>query len=223
MEIGSAGALASARTLNLWQAVRAGRQAAGTETPDALAGLPAVTARAAPSSNMLATNFVQSDYKRSTYLSATLNSFQTKKNVTNRMESLLGAMVAQYKLVADEVGSKYLAASLMQRRVERGVAQIVRQEVADGAEQTFEDLKDNIEDQAAAPGTKAGTEQAAAEAAAEAAAAAAAAAAQATTEAPDATGEGTASAAAAAAAKAFAAAANALVEAPAQPVLDVAV
>lgn len=226
MHIGSAGSQDAAQTFNLWRAVRA-RQTVSTGT-DTLAGAVDGTSQATTavsssrSSNMLSTHFVQSNYQRSAYLSSTIDSYQTQKTLSNRMDSLLGSLTAQFSLVASQVhaadgNSQFLAGTLMQHRIEDGVGQVVRQDVADRSEQTFEEIKATIEEQAAAPGTDTGTAQAASAAQTDAIPSAA----RATADGSGGTGQEAASAAATAAAQAFAAAAASVATTSAQASLDV--
>jgi hypothetical protein len=108
---------------------------------------------ASAASNMLSTNFVTADATSSKYIKATISSLQTQNSFGDRMGSLLDGLSAQYSLLASSTqvssgNGTYVAATLMQHRVEEGVQRTTENEVADQSSKNLDDLKEDIEQRA---------------------------------------------------------------------------
>uniref|UniRef100_I2Q5X8 Uncharacterized protein n=1 Tax=Desulfovibrio sp. U5L TaxID=596152 RepID=I2Q5X8_9BACT len=151
MDIGSATASFAART--------AWKQASSTPTPpqaDTAASRVyqrSMGTTASDKSNVLATNFVATDSESSKYLKATLSSLQTANSFADRMGSLLDGISAQYSLLQSTMqvssgNATYVAATLMQHRVEDGVKRTTEDEFADESANNLDDLKEGIEQRA---------------------------------------------------------------------------
>ncbi|MEA4858711.1 MAG: hypothetical protein AAGU21_19815 [Solidesulfovibrio sp.] len=103
--------------------------------------------------NMLATNFVSTNSESSKYIKATISSLQTENSFGDRMGSLLDGLNAQYSLLASSMqvssgNGTYVAATLMQHRVEDGVQRTTENEVADESAKNLDDIKQDIEQRA---------------------------------------------------------------------------
>lgn len=151
MEIGSVtGAFTTHATLAQASATTAAPQA------DASAGHTyqrAMGTTASAASNVLATNFVTTDATSSKYIKATISSLQTQNSFGDRMGSLLDGLSAQYSLLASSKQTSsgdgtYVAATLMQHRVEEGVQRTTENEVADQSSNNLDDIKEDIEQRA---------------------------------------------------------------------------
>ena len=105
----------------------------------------AMNTSASAASNMLSTNFATTDSTSSKYVKATLSSLQTQNSFGDRMASLLDGLSAQYSLLASSKQTSsgdgtYVAATLMQHRVEEGVQRTTENEVADQSSKNLDDI-----------------------------------------------------------------------------------
>ena len=151
MDIGSVtGAFTAHATLALASATTAPSQA---DTSDGHTYQRAMGTSASAASNMLSTNFATTDSTSSKYVKATLSSLQTQNSFGDRMASLLDGLSAQYSLLASSMQTSsgngtYVAATLMQHRVEDGVQRTTENEVADQSSKNLDDIKEDIEQRA---------------------------------------------------------------------------
>ncbi|WP_029459096.1 hypothetical protein [Solidesulfovibrio alcoholivorans] len=151
MDIGSVtGAFTAHATLALASATTAPSQA---DTSDGHTYQRAMGTSASAASNMLSTNFATTDATSSKYIKATLSSLQTQNSFGDRMGTLLDGLSAQYSLLASSMqvssgNGTYVAATLMQHRVEEGVQRTTENEVADQSSKNLDDIKEDIEQRA---------------------------------------------------------------------------
>lgn len=103
---------------------------------------------ASDASNVLANNFVKTNFENSKYITATISNLQTEQNFGDTMGSLLDSLKGQYAQLANSGASQYVAATLMQHRVEEGVQQVTDDEYMDESANTLSDIKDDIEQKA---------------------------------------------------------------------------
>lgn len=148
MDIGSVtGALTAHATLARASATTAPQQA---EASDSRTYQRSMDTTASAASNMLATNFVTTEAASSKYVKATISSLRTQNSFGDRMGSLLDGLSAQYSLLASSMQASsgngtYVAATLMQHRVEEGVQRTTENEVADQSSKNLDDIKEDIE------------------------------------------------------------------------------
>lgn len=151
MDIGSVnGALTAHATLARASATTAPQQA---EASDSRTYQRSMDTTASAASNMLATNFVTTEAASSKYVKATISSLRTQNSFGDRMGSLLDGLSAQYSLLASSMQASsgngtYVAATLMQHRVEEGVQRTTENEVADQSSKNLDDIKEDIEQRA---------------------------------------------------------------------------
>jgi hypothetical protein len=151
MDIGSVtGAFTMHATLAQASATTAPQQA---EASDSRTYQRAMGTTASAASNMLSTNFATTDATSSKYIKATISSLQTQNSFGDRMGSLLDGLSAQYSLLASSMQTSsgngtYVAATLMQHRVEEGVQRTTENEVADQSSNNLDDIKEDIEQRA---------------------------------------------------------------------------
>ena len=151
MDIGSVtGAFSTHATLTQVSATTAPQQA---DASDSRTYQRAMGTTASAASNMLSTNFATTDATSSKYIKATISSLQTQNSFGDRMGSLLDGLSAQYSLLASSMQTSsgngtYVAATLMQHRVEEGVQRTTENEVADQSSKNLDDIKEDIEQRA---------------------------------------------------------------------------
>ena len=151
MDIGSVtGAFTTHATLTQASATPASQQ---SDASDSRTYQRAMGTTASAASNVLSTNFATTDATSSKYIKATISSLQTQNSFGDRMGSLLDGLSAQYSLLASSMQASsgngtYVAATLMQHRVEEGVQRTTENEVADQSSKNLDDIKEDIEQRA---------------------------------------------------------------------------
>jgi|GEM_PF-6714626 len=99
-------------------------------------------------SDLLKNNFVHTESSQSKYVAATITNLQTDMSFSDKMGSLLGSLDAQYAALTGSGVSGYVAATLMQHKVEDDVEQVTNDEYMDQSADNLDDLKDDIEQRA---------------------------------------------------------------------------
>ncbi|EHJ49256.1 hypothetical protein DFW101_3257 [Solidesulfovibrio carbinoliphilus subsp. oakridgensis] len=151
MDIGSATASFAARTA--WKQASSATTPPQTGAADNHGYQRSMGTTASKTSHLLANNFVTTDSTPSKYITATLSSLETANSFGDRMGALLDGLSAQYSLLQSttQVSSgdgTYVAATLMQHRVEDGVKRTTEDEFADESARNLDDLKEDIEQRA---------------------------------------------------------------------------
>lgn len=128
---------------------------ANLQSDAASAGVQAPPAQAA-SSNLMSRNFFNANYKRSKYVTYSLEGLQLENTYATKMNSLVGSLVAQAALIdlQREFGGDtkqddtYIVGTMLATKSSKSVDSIRQEEVGEKSEETLEDAKKRIEDKA---------------------------------------------------------------------------
>ncbi|EFL52459.1 conserved hypothetical protein [Solidesulfovibrio fructosivorans JJ]] len=127
--------------------------AAGSATDSGRGYQRALGSTASSASNVLANNFVQTNFEQSKYVTATVSNLQTERDFGDKMGTLLDSLKGQAALLNTKMhvsshDSTYVVATLMQHKVKDGVKQVTNDEYMDQSADNLDDLKDEIEQRA---------------------------------------------------------------------------